>query len=418
MDGEVGEVLWLQHYPGLPNNNESVYGIASDADGNAFITGRVHVSDRGDDIVVAKLSSADGEILWMRFLGGLYDDAAWSITVDRSGAPLITGQEANGDGSASFLTAKLFPADGEVDWIRRLPGAVDNIYQPSGWIALMDDGDVVIVNHTWDPSTSYDVVAHRYDAADGATVWERRFGSGPGASDDPRGMVRDHEGNIAVAGGRNGDFMVLDFSGSEGGLRWSSFWDGGASGYDMANSVAVGPAGEIVAAGFCTSETTSWDAAAIGCDPVTGATRWARVFDSGSALADEAKAMAVDARGGIYLVGYGYTPTTDQDILSVRYQTDLPVDVTPADLSLGWKIAPNPFVDRVRIQQEGGAVAFVRARILDPTGRVVGVIRGDPRAGIVWDSRSERGPALPPGVYFLRIDGPDSSEALKLTRSR
>jgi hypothetical protein len=425
VDAETGEVLWLQHYPGEPNNNESVYGIACDPDGNAFITGRLHTEFRADEVLVAKLDQADGSIMWMKLLGGLYDDAAWTIVTGPDRNPMVGGLSSNGDGTAQFLTAKLASTDGTTIWSRFVPGASDNIVEKAAWIAAMDNGDAVMVSRAWNAGSAYDVVIQRYAASDGATIYDRTFASPGGGSDIPRAMIRSPEGNILIAGGRNSDFMTLDLDGNTGLPVWTSYWNGPIAGWDMGEAIAIGASGDVIVTGLCTSNPTTWDwdAATIGLDRATGALRWSRIYDGGDALSEEGTALATGPEGDIYVVGYGYMPLSDQDILGLRYQQDISSDVPTlayGELSSGasaLSIAPNPFRDRTAFMAIGSTRRCAGFEIFDASGRRIRKV-GATGQVTTWDGTGDNGEPVAPGIYLVRPSGAGSEAIRKIIRLR
>ncbi len=375
-------------------------------------------------MLVIKFAGGDGDLEWMKIFGGAAggDDVAWSIVVGDDGDPVVTGMFANADGSANFYTRKLASSNGATVWERELPGAVNNITE-AGWLAVMDNDDIVMCNRTWTSTTSYDVVLHRYAASNGATVWDIQHGSGGTNADDPRHMIRDADGNLLVAGVTSGDYMVLEFDHTDGEVIWSATYDGPPGWYDVANCVAIGPHGNVIATGFSDGTGTGWDLATLALDADTGDELWVRRYDAGDDQSDEGFAMAASTQGDLYVAGYGYRWASGNDMLAVRYHIDTSSAAgdTPAVLA-SLSAYPNPFNPRVTfgfsVPQNGPA----RLAIYDARGRLVTVLRDEivnaGRHSASWDGRDARGLPVPGGLYLARIEGPGVSVGKKIVLAK
>jgi hypothetical protein len=293
---------------------------------------------------------------------------------------------------------------------------------------VCDNGDIVMMNRTWELATGYDVVLHRYAADDGATVWATRYNSAGNTPDDPTHLIRDAGGDLLVAGVRSGNFMALKFDDADGELLWSADYDGPAGGYDAAAAILEGPAGDVIVTGFSTGTTTSWDATTVAFDPTDGALRWERHFDGGEGRPDEGKALAVSPQGDLYVTGYCDLATTATDLIALRYLLAGPTGVagslagTPAPSPLRISADPNPFVLGLSFSVEIPQAGPARLAVYDVRGRQVallhegGLERGPHRIG--WDGRNDSGEALGSGVYFLRLESGRSSAVRKVVRTR
>ena len=358
-------------------------------------------------------------MLWTRTVGGAagLDDRGWDIVVDSRSDAIVTGVALNADGTADFLTCKLDGSDGSVIWSRSLPGAGTNLEERTQWLVPCEGGDVVLGAKIWTQATSYDVLLHRFASEDGETVFHEQYGADGAVADNPRGMARDAAGNLLVAGVRRGDFMVLKFSGADGGILWDSVYDGPPGWYDAANAVIEGPGGIVVAGGYRTGEETSWDAAVVGFDAADGAILWERSFDAGTGQADEISLLAAGPEE-IYAIGYAYAPDTDCDLLSLRYGFEgsaLAEDpAAEADRPRTLSIGPNPVRAGTMIRFGAPVPGPVRLALFGADGRRILDLASRPRAEgmsqIWWDGRDRRGGRLPPGAYFLRLDHPGGSE--------
>ncbi len=375
-----------------------------------------------------KLAGADGAILWTKTLDGPnhLDDRAWAIAAGPDGHPVVTGITTNADGSADFITAKLSSADGSVLWSRGIPGAIGNLDERTGWLVVCDNGDLVMGGHVWEPATSYDVLLIRFAAATGSTVWTHTYGSDGAVSDDPRALARDRAGSLLVAGVRSGDFMALKIRPSDGQLLWSATWNGAGNGYDTADAVLETASGEVVAAGFATGQGTSWDAAVIGLDPADGTLLWSTAWDGGVQGADEAKYTCATPLGDLYLAGYGYGFDSDSDILCVRYDLGTPVEVAgpQGNGPDGLRIAvdgPNPIGPAAQLALTLDSADQVRLGVFDASGRLLRSLWNGPLpAGIhrfAWRCES-----VPAGIYWARAErvgaGPPGATSCRLVRTR
>jgi hypothetical protein len=92
---------------------------------------------------------------------------------------------------------------------------------------------------------------------------------------------------------------------------------------------------------------------------------------------------------------------------------------------LGVRVAPNPGrgAGRIELAVPGyGAPVQAEARLYDAQGRSVRLLhRGPLPRGITtltWDGRDDRGRALEPGLYFLRLSTPGEASIGRVVRRR
>jgi len=325
-------------------------------------------------------------------------------------------------GSANYYTAKLDADNGQTIWQRELPGAVNNLSE-AGWLAAMDNGDVVMCNRTWSSSTSYDVVLHRYAGSNGATVWTNQWGSGGTTADDPRRLNLDVDGNLLVCGVSGGDYLVLKIDHTDGTPIWTTTYDGPPGWYDVSNFVTPGPHGSVLAAGFSDGVGTGWDIATIALDSNTGDQLWVERFDTGDSQSDEAMAIATSDLGSIYVVGYGYRNDTNNDMLVLHYHMDpaSPVAELPARTDY-LSAYPNPFNPRVMFSFAISQAGPVQLSIYDPRGQHITTLldeivsSGEQTA--TWDGRDDMGRPVSGGLYLARISSTNTVVCRKIVLAK
>jgi hypothetical protein len=236
-------------------------------------------------------------------------------------------------------------------------------------------------------------------------------------------MIRDDSGNILVAGVRGGDYMILKFAPDTGELIWPALYDGPGNGYDTANSVMEGPAGEVIVTGFTTGVGTGWDATTIALDPLDATLLWDDSFDAGDARTEEGSAIAASSAYDVYVVGYGYGLQTDQDLLSLRYhlqQTTAPVAPNVAGRYLA--ASPNPTSSGTTFSFALRAGSEANLTIHDLTGRRIATLldgfHGTNVRRLDWGGRDANGRAVPAGVYVARLEDGRTRICMKIVLTR
>ncbi len=169
----AGDALVYSTYIGGSGNDEG-YGIAVDAQGNAYITGYTKSTNfptknplqatfgGNQDAFVTKLNAAGDALLYSTYLGGGGDDYGYGIAVDAQGSAYITGNTT----STNFPTKNPFQPtyggnsgggggfDGEFDTIRgdafvtKLNAAGDALVYSTYLGGSGDDGGVGIAVDT------------------------------------------------------------------------------------------------------------------------------------------------------------------------------------------------------------------------------------------------------------------------------
>jgi hypothetical protein len=108
-DAADGHVLW--EYRSMVFNYAQAHQVATDAAGNAFVTGRMDY-----DTYTTKLAAADGSQIWTNRIAGIRERVAKDMVVDKNGDAVIAGNDWGTDNYGSFYTAKYAGADGHLLW--------------------------------------------------------------------------------------------------------------------------------------------------------------------------------------------------------------------------------------------------------------------------------------------------------------
>jgi len=314
------------------------YGIAVDTSGNVYVTGSSNATwgtpknaYAGNwDAFAAKLNSS-GVRQWNTFMGSVGGDYGRGIAVDTSGNVYVTGNSQDTWGAPvnphvgalwhEAFAAKLSGSDGDLIW-NTFMGAAGSEEVGYG-IAVDTSGNVYVTgwsNATW--GTPVNAYAGNYDAfaaklnSSGVRLWNTFMGSG--TDDKGYGIAVDTSGNVYVAGysgatwgtpenpyAGNLDAFAAKLN-SSGVRQWNTFMGSGSE--DRGYGIAVDTSGNVYVTGWSngtwgTPENPyagSSDAFAAKLD-ING-NRLANTF-MGSAGYDQAKDIAVDTSGNVYVTG-------------------------------------------------------------------------------------------------------------------
>jgi hypothetical protein len=335
--GPLGEHLWSRRYGG--EEHQRLSGVAVDATGNVFVTGKFRdVIDFGggplqsvsyDDIVLAKLRP-DGEHLWSKSFGGSKIDFGRHVAADGAGNVILAAQT---DGAVDFgggprgqgTTAHVvkFSPDGALVWHRAYGSDAgvgdvtvdpdDNIIAVGGFIAPVDFGAGVTV-----PADNANLFILKLDRY-GEFMWFKQNGGthvydGPSAG----GVKTDAAGNIHLAGkfaNTAADVWIAVLS-PDGEHLWSSAHGVGQDKWQSAHDVSANPAGQTVVTGSFDGAIdlggmpfgSGGDGAEafVGRFAPDGSHELSRAFQGNGSYSGDA--VAIDEQGGIWVAGYFNQP--------------------------------------------------------------------------------------------------------------
>jgi hypothetical protein len=220
------------------NFAEYGFGIAADSAGNFYITGMTNStnfptvnpyqgSNNGiDDVIVAKFNSA-GQPIYITHLGGSHVDWGLDITVDADGNAYLTGftastnfpvanayQPISGGGGYDAFITKLNPTGSALVFSTYLGGNnTENSHgsgAQSGAIALDANRNIYVTGYT--ESTNFPVLnaiqpslvniedgfITKFNPAGSALIWSTYLGGV--RNDQPKGIAVDPSGNVVIAG--------------------------------------------------------------------------------------------------------------------------------------------------------------------------------------------------------------------------
>jgi hypothetical protein len=363
---------WVSRYNGSANDEDQAYGLGCDDAGRAFVTGTSWATGTGNDVLTIAYGQS-GESLWaQRFDGNAHsDDLSRGIEV-AGGRVAVTGGTTGASALTDFLTVA-YDATGTQQWLavydapaagndHGLAVAIDssgNTYaagymtgDTTGWdfavlkynssgsrqwvgtystmdedyvaaVAVDASGNVYATGCSGSPYTlSWDYVTARYNSGTGEILWVRRLNGTADEDDEVRAMAVDHSGNVIVTGGSTNSGTGVDYTtvkyGPTGDTMWVRRHNGTANGTDWAYAVAVDASNNVYVTGSSQDTATDMDYVTIKYD-ASGNQQWAARYDGPAHSFDEARAIAVDASGNVYVTGGSTGSGTRTDYATVRY---------------------------------------------------------------------------------------------------
>lgn len=103
-------------------------------------------------------------------------------------------------------------------------------------------------------------------------------------------------------------------------VAWAATYNGPSGLQDNARAIAVDAAGCVYVAGFGSNTSQNWDmtTAKYSAD---GNLIWARHYDRGVGFHDEGRDMVLDADANVYVTGYSMGSGTVMDIVTIKYDS-------------------------------------------------------------------------------------------------
>lgn len=219
-----------------------------------------------------------------------------------------------------FCAQTLFAQPVETDWVRRYNGPL-NSYDGAVAIAVDGQGNVYATGHSVANGTGDDYTTIKY-YPDGDTAWLRRYNGSSNTQDYAYAIAVDDLGYVYVTGatwntGSGEDYGTIKYY-PNGDTAWVRKYNGPANYWDEARAIAVDGDGNVYVTGFDRGVSGVLDFATIKYYP-NGDTAWVRRYNGPGNNADMASDLAVDGSGNIYVTGSSAGSGTDYDYATIKY---------------------------------------------------------------------------------------------------
>lgn len=262
-----------------------------------------------------------------RFNGpGNSDDEARSVAIDAAGNVYVTGSSANSTSffDVDYATIK-YNSAGVQQWEARYNGP-DNSTDVAIALAVDAAGNVYVTGRSGSQEFDFDYTTIKYNSA-GVQQWVARY-NGPGNGfDEARSLSVDASGNVYITGrslGSGGvfdmDFTTIKYN-SAGGQQWVARYNGPGNEADETNALAVDASGNLYVTGWSRGSLTNGDYATIKYD-VNGNEQWVARYNGPGNSFDEARALALDADGNVYVTGGSGGSGTLSDYATIKYDAN------------------------------------------------------------------------------------------------
>ncbi|WP_207515882.1 SBBP repeat-containing protein [Longitalea luteola] len=300
-----GMQKWVQRFNGvndqIKGGADAAYALALDTAGNVYVTGGISRLNTGLDYTTYKYDENANRI-WKKTFNGfsIGPDVARDIAVDTKGNVYVTGTSDGGD----YATVK-YGIDGATQWVKRYDGPGHSLDEATA-IAVDENGNVYVTGRSvntpgeFEPTGDYATI--KYDK-DGNTKWVKRY-NGPGNGvDRPTAIAVDNAGNVYVTGqsfgGATGDDYATIKYDANGNQLWVVRYNGPGNGADQAQAIAIDARGYVYVTGAGTGSNGVKGFTTIKYNPV-GAKQWTAKFEGTGSPAND---IAIDASGNVFITG-------------------------------------------------------------------------------------------------------------------
>ena len=292
----MGNEVWAKNFGGT--NDENANAISINSAGDVFVSGYFRsasvtfgtytlTNSGSDDVFIAKLDLL-GNAIWAKSITGTGSDVGNGIASDANGNVFVTGfynspslivdtYTLTNAGVSDIFLAK-YDGLGNVAWANSYGG----IYNDKGYALATDQNGNVFLTATYFSSTitvstytltnagNYDFMVVKHNGS-GAVVWAKSEGGF--LDDNAYGIATDIGGNVYVTGHMHsaaivlgtytlsnagtGDFYVVQYN-AAGNINWAL--NAGGFSDDGSSAIATDAAGNIFVAGYYISAAMPFSA--------------------------------------------------------------------------------------------------------------------------------------------------------------
>ena len=291
----MGTELWKRTWGGIALDRAS--GVATDLDGNAYVTGYTRSFGIDGNAFLVKYDSSGNE-LWNSIWGySSGDQYGRGVTVDSFGNIYVTGYSYGSVNDYIFLVK--YDESGTQVWNATWDSAGKDI---GTGVAVDSVGNIFISGYTNSFGTpDYDVLLVKYDSS-GKELWNVTTGSV--INDYGNSVAVDSLDNVYIAGdvhGSGGFDVFLAKYNNTGTEQWSESY-GSSEDNDYGRSVKLDSEGSAYLTGYTTSFGAGEDDAILVKYNKYGYYRWSTTW--GGADDESGEDLIVDSAKNTFVTGF------------------------------------------------------------------------------------------------------------------
>lgn len=318
------DTAWVRRWSSQPlTGSDYVYGLTVDNDGNVYITGSSDFFGSNAEALTFKYGPA-GESLWFSVLPRPNSQMLRSVAVGPSGNVYVTGYTME-TGNGAYLTVKYRP-NGETAWVRLFNQTFG--YDFSRKLVLDDQENVYVSGYGQMSNYQYTYYTLKYDSS-GNQLWVRADSFGGAYTFQPNDLALDPNGNPYIVTKtkhptQRDNWVVVKYKAETGDTYWVRFYNGPADSTDEARGIAFDNSGNVYVTGISYGgPTTGFDIVTIKYNS-NGDTQWVRRWSNPDTIASDAGYwIKIDDEGNVYV--YGTTISKQpavQDLVVLKYNAN------------------------------------------------------------------------------------------------
>ena len=154
------------------------------------------------------------------------------------------------------------------------------------------------------------------------TAWVRRYNDPGSGSDETFAIAVDNYGNVYVTGTSYGGATAMDYVTIKyypnGDTAWVRRYNGPGNSGDEAKAIAIDDSGNVYVTGSSYGGATAMDYATIKYHS-NGDTTWVRRYNGLGNQDDEAYAITLDDSNNVYITGLSWGGWTSNDCATIKY---------------------------------------------------------------------------------------------------
>ncbi len=351
----LGDTCWTRRYNDPLSGDDEAYAIANDNSGYVYITGFARFSGHMEDYFTIKYNAVSGDTVWTRVYCGTssgYTDIAKAMALDASGNIYITGVCYRSGSGNDYGTIKYYP-NGDTAWVRNYNGPLSGGNDEADAITVDNSGNVYVTGFSNGSSSGEDYYTIKYSSS-GSVLWQNRYVGAGGADADHGVAIKSGiQNSVYVTGysttlATGKDYATIKYNSLTGDTLWTRRYNGN-NGADEARALAIDGYGNVFVTGYATNPNSDYFTIKYNS---TGDTIFTRKYNGTSNSADQANAMAVDASGNVCVTGYSNGSVTGEDFLTIKYYTE-DVSVTKIIQPTGNIDSTSTIIPQVQVKNYG-----------------------------------------------------------------